>query len=80
MESNIIAMNAQKCFSNTACTMIPKADSHVITTIYIFEAILSRIILERHVKGKKHLPPEKQLYSSKYVELKRYKQMCEINI
>lgn len=48
--------------------MIPKADSHVITTIYIFEAILSRIILERHVRGKKTFaPPEKQLYSSKYV-------------
>ena len=43
--------------------MIPKADSHVITTIYIFEAILSRIILERHVREKKHLHPLKSNFS-----------------
>ena len=72
MESSIIAMNPPvKSFLNTACTMIPKAgDTHVLTTIYIFETILSRIILGRHAREKTHLHPLKSnlTYSSECVE------------
>lgn len=52
---------------NKACTIIPKAgDSHFLATIYIFETILSGVILERHAWEKAHLHPLKSnlTYSS----------------
>lgn len=54
METDIMAIDPQK-YLNRACNMIPKSDSHVLTTIYILETIFPEIPLERDAKGKKQL-------------------------